>query len=90
MVTSSRSTWRPLPAGYYSVTLYPPHFAGLRHHPGPHPPIPGTDELLREITVRYLPPGKVPAYLAFAAELGEHVAIYMRPQRWLSADLGPS
>ena len=34
MVTSSRSAWRPLPAGYYSVTLYPPHFAGLRHHPG--------------------------------------------------------
>ena len=28
-------------------------------------------------------------YLAFAAELGEHVAIYMRPQRWLSGDLGP-
>jgi hypothetical protein len=52
--------------------------------------IPGTDELLREITVRYLPPEKVPAYLAFAAELGEHVAIYMRPHRWLSADLGPS
>ena len=52
--------------------------------------IPGTDALLREITVRYLPPEKVPAYLAFAAELGEHVAIYMRPQRWLSADLGPS
>ena len=50
--------------------------------------IPGTDELLREITVRYLPPGKVPAYLAFAAELGEHVAIYMRPQRWLSAISG--
>jgi hypothetical protein len=30
------------------------------------------------------------AYLAFAATLGEHVAIYMRTQRWLSADLGPS
>ncbi len=51
--------------------------------------IPGTDELLREITVRYLPPDKVPAYLAFARELGEQVAIYLRPQRWLSADLGP-
>jgi hypothetical protein len=33
----------------------------------------------------------VPAYLAFAkAELGEQVAIYLRPQRWLSADLVPS
>lgn len=52
--------------------------------------MPGTGELLREITVRYLPPEKVPACLAFAAELGEHVAIYMRPRRWLSADLGPS
>ena len=53
--------------------------------------IPETDELLQEITERYLPPEKVPAYLAFAkAELGEQVAIYLRPQRWLSSDLGPS
>ena len=52
--------------------------------------IPGTDELLREITERYLPPEQVPAYLEFArTELGEQVAIYLRPQRWLSADLGP-
>jgi hypothetical protein len=53
--------------------------------------IPSTDELLLEITERYLPPEKVQAYLEFAeAELGEQVAIYLRPQRWLSADLGPS
>jgi hypothetical protein len=51
--------------------------------------IPGTAELLREITTRYLAPEKVPAYLEFAAGLGEHVAIYLRPQRWLSSDLGP-
>ena len=52
--------------------------------------IPGTDKLLREITERYLPPEQVQAYLEFAgAELGEQVAIYLRPQRWLSADLGP-
>lgn len=51
--------------------------------------IPETDELLREITERYLPPEKVPEYLAFAkAELGEQVVIYLRPERWLSADLG--
>jgi Pyridoxamine 5'-phosphate oxidase len=51
--------------------------------------LPGTDELLREITERYLPPEKVPEYLAFAqAELGEQVAIYLRPERWLTADLG--
>jgi Pyridoxamine 5'-phosphate oxidase len=53
--------------------------------------VPGTDELLREITERYLPPDKVPAYLDFAqAELGEQIAIYLRPQRWLTADLGAS
>ena len=52
--------------------------------------VPGTDELLREITMRYLPPEKVSAYLEFArADFGEQVAIYLRPQRWLSADLGP-
>jgi Pyridoxamine 5'-phosphate oxidase len=50
---------------------------------------PGTDELWWEITSRYLPPEKVTPYLEFAkAELGEQVAIYLRPQRWLSADLG--
>jgi hypothetical protein len=53
--------------------------------------VPGTDELLREITERYLPPEKVPAYMEFArADFGEQVAIYLRPQRWLSADLGPA
>jgi hypothetical protein len=51
--------------------------------------IPGTDELLLEITERYLPPEKVPAYLDFAEqELGEQVAIYLRPERWLTSDLG--
>jgi len=52
--------------------------------------IPGTDELLWEITTRYLPPEEVLAYIEFAkAELGEQVAIYLRPERWLTADLGP-
>jgi hypothetical protein len=52
--------------------------------------VPGSDELLREITVRYLPPDQVPGYIEFAeAELGELVAIYLRPERWLTADLGP-
>ena len=33
---------------------------------------------------------KVPAYIDFAeAELGEQVAIYLRRERWLTADLGP-
>lgn len=53
--------------------------------------IPGTDEMLWELTGRYLPQEKVPSYIEFAkAELGEQVAIYLRPQRWLSADLGAS
>jgi hypothetical protein len=52
--------------------------------------VPGTDELLREIAARYLPPEKVPGYIEFAtSELGEMVAIYLRPERWLTADLGP-
>jgi hypothetical protein len=52
--------------------------------------VPWTDELLHEIAARYLPPERVPAYIEFAeTELGEQVAIYMRPERWLSADFGP-
>jgi hypothetical protein len=52
--------------------------------------IPETDELLWEITTRYLPPGKAEAYIKMAkAEFGEQIAIYLRPERWLSADLGP-
>lgn|SRR5487761_21732 len=51
--------------------------------------VPGTDEHLQEITGRYLSAEKVPAYIEFAkSELGEQIAIYMRPQRWLSSDLG--
>lgn len=53
--------------------------------------VPGTDELLREVTSRYLPEERVGPYLEFAkANLGENVAIYLSPQRWLSADLGES
>ena len=52
--------------------------------------VPMTDELLREITERYLPPDQVPGYLEFATtQLGEQIAIYLRPERWLTADLGP-
>ena len=51
--------------------------------------IPETPELLREVTERYLPPEKVPGYLEFAAKLGPQVVIYLRPERWLTADLGP-
>lgn len=48
-----------------------------------------TDARHREMVVRYLPPDQVEGYLAYAAaELGEHVMVRMRPERWLSADLG--
>jgi hypothetical protein len=53
--------------------------------------IPETDELVREITERYLPPEKVPGYLAMAkAEFGPQIVVYLRPERWLTSDLGPS
>src|SRR5690242_4479473 len=49
--------------------------------------VPGTDALLREIAARYLPSDQVPAYIEFVeAELGEQVAIYLRPERWLTAE----
>ncbi|MGW2558255.1 pyridoxamine 5'-phosphate oxidase family protein [Streptomyces sp. NPDC001514] len=50
---------------------------------------PGTHELLREISARYLPAEKVDGYVDFAEKNhGEQVVIHMRPERWLSADLG--
>ena len=53
--------------------------------------VPGTDDMLREVTERYLAPEKVDAYLDFArAELGEQVAIHLRPKHWRSADMGPA
>jgi nitroimidazol reductase NimA-like FMN-containing flavoprotein (pyridoxamine 5'-phosphate oxidase superfamily) len=51
--------------------------------------IPGTDERRREMTERYLPPDQAAAYLEMAAaEFGEEIVIYLRPERWLSSDLG--
>ena len=50
---------------------------------------PGADEHLVELTKRYLPADKVDAYLEFARrEHGESVIIFLKPQHWLSADLG--
>jgi nitroimidazol reductase NimA-like FMN-containing flavoprotein (pyridoxamine 5'-phosphate oxidase superfamily) len=49
----------------------------------------GTDEQLVEMTKRYLPPEAVEPYLEMARrEHGPSVAVYLRPQHWLSADLG--
>ena len=50
---------------------------------------PGTGDDLRVIAGRYLPLEQLDGYLAVAeAEHGEQVVIRMRPERWLSADLG--
>lgn len=49
----------------------------------------GSRELTRRMAARYLPPGRVEDYVAYEhTQLGEHIAIYLRPERWLSADLG--
>jgi Pyridoxamine 5'-phosphate oxidase len=52
---------------------------------------PGSAERSREMAERYLPPNRVAEYLEYErTQLGEHMAIYMRPEHWLSADLGPA
>jgi PPOX class probable F420-dependent enzyme len=49
---------------------------------------PGTDEVVREMSARYLPADRVAPYVEFAlAEHGEQVVFFVRPERWLSADL---
>jgi len=51
--------------------------------------VPSTDEQLVEMTKRYLQPEQVDAYLEFARrEHGESVTIRLKPEHWLSADLG--
>ncbi|UAK31577.1 pyridoxamine 5'-phosphate oxidase family protein [Nocardia asteroides] len=49
---------------------------------------PMTDEQHREMAARYLPAESVDAYLKAAEAYGEQVAVFLRPERWLSADLG--
>ncbi|WP_156726755.1 pyridoxamine 5'-phosphate oxidase family protein [Streptomyces apocyni] len=50
---------------------------------------PGTHDQLVEMSSRYLPADKVDDYVKYSEEtLGENVIIRMRPQRWLSSDLG--
>ncbi|WLQ38946.1 pyridoxamine 5'-phosphate oxidase family protein [Streptomyces laculatispora] len=51
--------------------------------------VPATREHLVEMSSRYLAAGKVDGYVDFAwKEHGEQAVIHMRPQRWLSSDLG--
>ena len=50
---------------------------------------PGTDDQLVEMTKRYLAPEKADPYLEFARrEHGESVAVFLKPQHWISSDLG--
>ncbi|MFI8436175.1 pyridoxamine 5'-phosphate oxidase family protein [Streptomyces sp. NPDC079020] len=44
---------------------------------------------LEVVSARYLPAEKVPGYVEFASKNhGEQVVIRMRPEHWLSSDLG--
>ncbi|MEU6669156.1 pyridoxamine 5'-phosphate oxidase family protein [Streptomyces sp. NPDC046727] len=50
---------------------------------------PDSDEHTWEMAARYIPEEKVAAYVEFDRnQLAEHFIIYMRPEHWLSADLG--
>lgn len=50
---------------------------------------PGTDDQMEEMARRYLSGDAADRYLDFAKKnLGEHIAIYMQPQHWLSTDMG--
>ncbi|WP_425426491.1 pyridoxamine 5'-phosphate oxidase family protein [Amycolatopsis australiensis] len=50
---------------------------------------PDTPERAHEMAARYLPAEKVGAYLEFErTRIGEHVVVFLRPERWLSLDMG--
>ncbi|MFC7405566.1 pyridoxamine 5'-phosphate oxidase family protein [Georgenia alba] len=50
---------------------------------------PGTEEDLRTMTYHYLGGEAAEQYMEFArTQLGQEVVVEMRPERWLSADLG--
>lgn len=52
---------------------------------------PDNPEQAWELAQRYLPADKVGEYVEYErTQLGEHITIYLRPQHWLSADLGPA
>ncbi|QKZ20766.1 pyridoxamine 5'-phosphate oxidase family protein [Streptomyces chartreusis] len=51
--------------------------------------VPATLERLRELAARYLPAEKVDGYVDFAwKNHGEQVVVHVRPERWVSSDLG--
>jgi hypothetical protein len=51
--------------------------------------VPATIERLREISARYLPAEKVDGYVDFSwKNHGAQVVVRMRPEHWVSSDLG--
>ncbi|MEU6313243.1 pyridoxamine 5'-phosphate oxidase family protein [Streptomyces sp. NPDC047014] len=51
--------------------------------------VPATREQLVEMSARYLPADKVEGYVDFAwKNHGEQIVIHMRPEHWISSDLG--
>jgi hypothetical protein len=52
---------------------------------------PGSSERSRELARRYIPAARVEEYLEFErTQIGAQVIVHMRPERWLSSDLGPA
>jgi hypothetical protein len=50
---------------------------------------PDSPERAREMAARYLPEEKVGGYLEFErTQIGEHVVVFLRPEHWLSLDMG--
>ncbi|MCK7622351.1 pyridoxamine 5'-phosphate oxidase family protein [Streptomyces sp. RS10V-4] len=50
---------------------------------------PDSPERSREIAARYLPEDKVAGFVEYdRTHLGEHVLFHMRPENWLSLDMG--
>ncbi|MEU8898574.1 pyridoxamine 5'-phosphate oxidase family protein [Nocardia sp. NPDC048505] len=47
-----------------------------------------SDDEHREVAARYLPADKVEGYLKAAEAFGAMSTVHMRPEHWLSADLG--
>jgi hypothetical protein len=52
---------------------------------------PCSAERSREMAQRYVPAARVEEYLEFErTQIGPMVVVHMRPERWLSSDLGPA
>jgi hypothetical protein len=89
--TGSRKTRLIEAAGYFSLMVE--RAAPTVRYVAVDGPVsriePGTDEQLVELTQRYLPPERAKVFLEYArSQLGSQVAIYLKPQHWISADLG--